>query len=122
MFRARNQEWSPEERTTEVGRRSPHHESELATAKELMAQNAQVLADSLERSRVLEEELGHLRGASRLVVTEVLGPHWGSSALIVDLLEIPGERARRQPHHRWSLPRRLGSVDVNGVASPDPRL
>jgi hypothetical protein len=35
-------------------------ESELATAKKSMAWNAQALVGSLERSRVLEEELGQL--------------------------------------------------------------
>jgi hypothetical protein len=39
-----------------------HHatESELASAKELMVRNARALADSLERSRVLEKDLGQI--------------------------------------------------------------
>jgi hypothetical protein len=39
-------------------------ESKLTSAKKLMAWNVQALADSLERNRVLEEELGQLRGAA----------------------------------------------------------
>jgi hypothetical protein len=54
-----------------------------------MTQNAQALADSLERSRVLEEELGQIRGAACSVVTEVLGPRPGSSTLDANLSEIP---------------------------------
>jgi hypothetical protein len=68
-------------------------ESELAGTKELMAWNSQVLADSLERSRVLKEDLGQLQGTARSVVNEVLGAHQGSSVLIDDLPEIPGEVA-----------------------------
>jgi hypothetical protein len=93
IFRARNEEWSHEGRTTEVGRCLLLAEFELATAKESMARNVQALVDSLERSGILEEELGQLRDAARSVVREVLGPRPGSSALAADLLEVPGEVA-----------------------------
>jgi hypothetical protein len=53
--------------------------------------NAQPLVDSLGRSKILEEELGQLRGMAWSVVTEVLGPRPRSSALPADLLEILGE-------------------------------
>jgi hypothetical protein len=66
-------------------------ESELATTKEMVAQSAQVLVDSLGRSKALEEELGHLRSVVRLVIMEVLEPHPRSSALTTNLLEIQGE-------------------------------
>jgi hypothetical protein len=68
-------------------------ESELAGTKEVIAWNLQALANSLERSMVLKEELGRLRVAARSVVTEVLGPRLGSSALVDDLSEVPGEVA-----------------------------
>jgi hypothetical protein len=45
----------------------------------------------MERNRVLEEELDQLRGVAWLVVAEVLGPRPGSTALVADLSEIPGE-------------------------------
>jgi hypothetical protein len=51
------------------------------------------LADSLGRSKALEEELGQLQGVAWLVVMEVLVPHPRSSALVTDLLEIPLEAA-----------------------------
>jgi hypothetical protein len=47
----------------------------------------------LGRSKVLEEELGQLRGAVQLMVMEVLELRLGSSALAADLFEIPGEVA-----------------------------
>jgi hypothetical protein len=68
-------------------------ESELACAKGSLVRNAQALADSLERNRVLEEELCKLRGAARSVITEVLGPLPRSSTLVADLSQIPGEVA-----------------------------
>jgi hypothetical protein len=68
-------------------------ESELATTKEVVARNAQVLADSFGRSKVLEEELGQLRRAAQSVVTEVLGLRPGSSALAANLSKILGEVA-----------------------------
>jgi hypothetical protein len=68
-------------------------ESELTNTKELMARNAQVLADSMERSRILEEELGQIQGAARSVVIVVLEPRPRSSAFVADLSEIPGEVA-----------------------------
>jgi hypothetical protein len=58
-----------------------------------MARNAPALANSLERSRVLEEELSQIRGAARSMATEVLRPRLGSSVLVTDLSEIPGEVA-----------------------------
>jgi hypothetical protein len=57
----------------------------------MVARSAQSRADSLERSKALEEELGQLRSVVRSVIMEVLGPHPGLSALVTDLLEIPGE-------------------------------
>jgi RecA/RadA recombinase len=49
-------------------------ESELAATKEVVVRNAQALADSLGRSKALEEELSQLQGVARSAVTEVLGP------------------------------------------------
>jgi hypothetical protein len=59
MFRAGNKERSPEERAAKVGACCAT-ESELASTRESMAWNAQALACSLERNRVLEEELSQL--------------------------------------------------------------
>jgi hypothetical protein len=68
-------------------------ESELVNTKKVVARSAQALADSLGRSKALEEVLSHLRRVSRSVVMEVLGPRPGSSALAADLSEIPGKVA-----------------------------
>lgn len=61
---------------------------------EVVTCNTQALVDSLERNRVLEEELGLLQGMEQSVVTKILGPRPELRALITNLSEIPGEVLR----------------------------
>jgi hypothetical protein len=68
-------------------------ESELAVTKEVVERNAQALVDYLGRSKVLQEELGQLRGVARSVVTDVLILRPRSSMLAANLSEIPDEVA-----------------------------
>ena len=68
-------------------------ESELPATQGVVTWNTQALADSLERSKVLEEDLSQFQGAAQSVVREVLGPRPGSSVLVVDPIEIPSNVA-----------------------------
>lgn len=66
-------------------------ESKLVIAQAVVTRSTRALADSLEKNRVLEEELGQLQSMVMSVVTKIIGPCPRSSMLVANLSEIPSE-------------------------------
>ena len=64
-------------------------ERDLETTKANFSRNVEELAKSREERRALEGELGQIRNAAQLVVSEVFGSAPSTSASTVQLAEVP---------------------------------
>ena len=64
-------------------------ERDLETAKATIGWNTEALAKSLEEQRALEGELDQIHNVAQLIVLEVFGSAPSTSALAVQLAEVP---------------------------------